>query len=311
MKRSRSVLVAAVGAAAWAFAVTSVMAGAETPGAAPQQADLPNILNNDPGLLSTIGNGAIGFGGNLLEDLSLQFRAPFAYARRNPLRFATGAAAVLAMIATDHTTQPALRDLSSKEVQREMEHVSAFGQGTTGLYFVAGIGTIGLLTGSGREKGTSVMLAEALVTSSIWTGAIKAISGRPRPREVTPGENDWEGPEFVGDDGSPRQLLLSFPSGHSTGAWAMATILAHQYPTHRVIPILAYAGATAMSYSRIAVNAHWLSDVVVGAVIGIGSARTVVSAHERRNPTATATGGTSLGLDLSSTYQGLRLTVQF
>jgi membrane-associated phospholipid phosphatase len=137
------------------------------------------------------------------------------------------------------------------------------------------------MIGSGRERETSRMLAEALITSSAWTGALKQLTGRERPRETTEELPDWTGPAalFTTEPVDGRGLH-SFPSGHTSGAWAMATVIAHQYPAHGIVPILAYATATAMGYSRMVVGAHWLSDVAVGGLVGYGCARQVIAAHE-------------------------------
>jgi membrane-associated phospholipid phosphatase len=67
-------------------------------------------------------------------------------------------------------------------------------------------------------------------------------------------------------DGTPD----SFPSGHSTIAFTNATVLYHEF--HNSSPVLAYSGyafAATVGYFRMANNKHYLSDVLVGAGIGI------------------------------------------
>ena len=62
----------------------------------------------------------------------------------------------------------------------------------------------------------------------------------------------------------------SFPSGHTTNAFVMATVLFHEFKETK--PVLAYSGfafATATGVLRVLNNAHWVSDVLVGAGIGI------------------------------------------
>ncbi|MHC4180555.1 MAG: phosphatase PAP2 family protein [Planctomycetota bacterium] len=258
-----------------------------------------------------VASGVFGFGRNVLEDLSLQFRAPLGYASRNPLKFTAGAAGLLALIATDHITYSALTDFSEGTTQGHMQQVSASGDGRNGLYLVAGIGLAGIITGSSREKTTSIVLAEALLTSAFWTGAIKSVTGRERPREKEERRSDWEGPAFWNDDKSEQVTLRSFPSGHSTGAWATAAVLAHRYPAKGIVPTLAYASATAISYSRLAVGAHWLSDVLMGALIGVGSARVVLSASERRANRSPEKTGLRLGVDASSNYKGIHIKYDF
>jgi hypothetical protein len=66
-----------------------------------------------------------------------------------------------------------------------------------------------------------------------------------------------------------------------------------------------------MSYSRMAVGAHWLSDVVAGAVIGVASARQILSAHERRESQSNDQRGVRLGVDVSSQYRGLHIEYKF
>lgn len=63
----------------------------------------------------------------------------------------------------------------------------------------------------------------------------------------------------------------SFPSGHTSAAFASATVLYEEFKD--TSPLLAYSGyifASGTAYLRMANNVHWLSDVLFGAAIGIG-----------------------------------------
>jgi len=63
----------------------------------------------------------------------------------------------------------------------------------------------------------------------------------------------------------------SFPSGHTSFAFAMATTLSLQYKKWYVVtPAYLYAGA--VGYSRLHLGKHYPSDVLLGAVSGMGSA---------------------------------------
>ncbi len=67
-------------------------------------------------------------------------------------------------------------------------------------------------------------------------------------------------------DGSSR----SFPSGHTTSAFSNASVLYNEF--YESSPLLAYSGyafATSTAIFRMSNNRHWLSDVLVGAGIGI------------------------------------------
>jgi hypothetical protein len=72
---------------------------------------------------------------------------------------------------------------------------------------------------------------------------------------------------------------LSFPSGHATSAWALATVVANEYHDHKAVQVAAYALASAVSVSRFTARAHFLSDTFVGSVIGYGIGRFVYKKH--------------------------------
>lgn len=66
----------------------------------------------------------------------------------------------------------------------------------------------------------------------------------------------------------------SFPSGHTANAFFGAAVLAEEYKDQSIIyPIAGYTVATATGVFRILNNRHWASDVLVGAGIGILSAK--------------------------------------
>jgi membrane-associated phospholipid phosphatase len=66
---------------------------------------------------------------------------------------------------------------------------------------------------------------------------------------------------------------LSFPSGHTASAFATATVLERRFGWTVGVP--AYALSSYVASARIATNKHYLSDVLIGAAIGIAAGRTV------------------------------------
>ena len=273
------------------------------------------IPTRDPGLRDlnlSLAGGLIGFGKNVAQDLTLQARAPLRYARNEPFKFALGAAGIAALVFTDHWTYEHLNPPTGSPAREYARQLSGAAGGRTGLYAVGGLALVGVLSGSSREKQSAVILAEALITTGLWTDVIKSMTGRERPRELEEDRSEWEGPAIFGrdeDDVAQGISLRSFPSGHSSGAWATATVLAHQYPTYGLVPVLAYGAATAMSYSRVLVGAHWLSDVVAGALLGIGCAHQVLSASARRAHEAES--HLRIGVDVSPDGGGVQLQYGF
>lgn len=71
----------------------------------------------------------------------------------------------------------------------------------------------------------------------------------------------------------PDGSNASFPSGHTATAFTGATLLAHEYGHRSIwIPVAGYTLASATGVMRVLNNRHYLSDVVVGAAVGILSA---------------------------------------
>jgi undecaprenyl-diphosphatase len=58
---------------------------------------------------------------------------------------------------------------------------------------------------------------------------------------------------------------FSFPSGHALNAFAIGSVVAFSFPV-LAAPVLALAASVAAS--RVVLGLHWLSDVLVGAVVG-------------------------------------------
>jgi membrane-associated phospholipid phosphatase len=115
------------------------------------------------------------------------------------------------------------------------------------------------------QVGTALLAGEAYADSAVVDLAIKAVTRRKRPSDVPPGApfNDT----FFSGGKSPFKGS-SFPSGHAAGAFAVATVVAARYQTHRWVPWAVYGFATAISFSRITSSSHFPSDVFLGAVLG-------------------------------------------
>jgi membrane-associated phospholipid phosphatase len=100
----------------------------------------------------------------------------------------------------------------------------------------------------------------------------------------------------------------SFPSGHTSNAFAMATVAAHYYGLKVAVPAYFFAGLVGVG--RMEKNAHYLSDIVAGAVEGTIVGRTVV-----RVGSTPLTRGASVSMlpmrDMHGTGSGLALRVEF
>jgi len=70
----------------------------------------------------------------------------------------------------------------------------------------------------------------------------------------------------------------AFPSGHTSASFATAGVVHQHFGWKAGAP--AYAVASFIGYTRIRDRAHWLSDAVFGAALGLASARAVTRDHK-------------------------------
>lgn len=131
----------------------------------------------------------------------------------------------------------------------------------------AGLMAAGYIRHDNREVSTALLAAEAYGDSVVINLAMKAVTRRQRPSDVA-STGDWDNTFFNG--GKSPLKGSSFPSGHATAVWSVATVVAERYKgRHKPwVPVLSYALATAISCSRITESAHFPSDVWLGASLG-------------------------------------------
>ena len=136
----------------------------------------------------------------------------------------------------------------------------------------ASLYAIGLVRKDSKMQRTALFAGEALADTVLVQTALKDIARRVKPaRYPTSGWFSSKGP--------PTSYLRgngSFPSGHSMAAFSVATIVARQYGNHRWVPYVAYSLAAVVGFSRLPLNVHFLSDVVMGGALGYSISRFTV-----------------------------------
>ena len=108
--------------------------------------------------------------------------------------------------------------------------------------------------------------AASLIASGIVTPAFKLVAGRSRPRDNA-GASNFK--PF-------SNINSSFPSGHATEAFALASVISDHYEETWVTCTM-YSIAGLVGIARIYHQAHFASDVVAGAMIGTLVGKSVVS----------------------------------
>lgn len=113
--------------------------------------------------------------------------------------------------------------------------------------------------------------ALAVFAADLLANGLKLATDRPRPYVADPGQ----------DPLTRAVLEVSFPSGHAATAFAGATALLRFLP-RRAVPL--YVLAAAIAWSRVYVGVHYVSDVVVGAGLGVATTLLLLLAVRRLSP---------------------------
>ena len=230
-----------------------------------------NMLSDDPGPATspTVGQGSrhgiiVRSVIRGLKDQKELYEAPF-----KPSNFKWDALLVAGtgvLIATDRRSSRAL-PTGHVDLFRNITNVSLDSTSAT----LGGLWAYGIAKKNEHAKETGELELETLVNTFLIYTPMQFLAGRERPEEGTGNGRFWQHGGFN----------TSFPAGHPMFTWAMATVVAHEYPKPWV-KLLAYGAATSVSMGRFLGREHYSSDVLVGSVLGYAIASYIF--HARCNP---------------------------
>jgi len=156
----------------------------------------------------------------------------------------------------DQPIRDAAQRSRSSSADDFFRNIEKFGTKQYGLPVLAGFYAVGLAADDYNAKTVALDGFSASVISSLTTSIFKGVAGRARPNTGL-GPHHWN--LFGGDQ--------SFPSGHATGAFAFASVIAGHYDSPWVATT-AYTIASLVGVARVEQDAHWASDVITGGLIG-------------------------------------------
>ena len=165
--------------------------------------------------------------------------------------------AIIAAFHFDHAMVNFIAQHQDRLANRMMYRISHFGDWPE--HFAVGLLLAGVAWWRGSKKWTRIFLAMliALALAGLVGRVIKISTGRARPSVKT--EEVWQGPRF-------SSKFHAFPSGHVAASTAFFAVLC--FANWRIglaclpIPVL-------IGFSRMYVAAHYLSDVICAAILGI------------------------------------------
>ena len=161
----------------------------------------------------------------------------------------------------DHPVQRFAQDQRGTGSNDVADAVRHFGQPEVYATVTLGLLATGLVTGRPAITRAGGHLAASLALAGLTVQVGKYAFGRPRPEE-----------SLDADGYTPFSGQVAMPSGHTALSFALATSLADDI--HRPWATVGlYGMATAVAWSRVNDNRHWLTDVAAGALVGITSAK--------------------------------------
>ena len=205
------------------------------------------------------------------------------YDRSDWLLFGGLLAAQLVMFPLDddvHELTADMRGNASDDVADIMRPL-----GRTKELAAAGAATyvLGMVISDRRVADFGLHAFVSLALSNAVTGGLKAVTGRARPITLQADgtwtrreSDDWD---FFGGWGSEGERT-AYASGHTSNAFAIATVFAEELGG--AAAWVAYPIAAGVAWSRVNDEAHWGSDVLMGALVGIASGQLVVRHGHRR-----------------------------
>jgi membrane-associated phospholipid phosphatase len=203
-------------------------------------------------------------------DLKSLVTAPLHWRAREWKRFGEGVALVVAAGAADKQIEDAFQRNRSSSTNSFAKAITPFGGGR-GLELSAVLFGAGKLFHDANVENAGRDALEAdLWAGGVVTPLLKDAFGRARPN-INEGTYNFH---FAQTD-NPHN---SFPSGHATSAFALATAIAGHYDNW-VVPTIVYTIASGVAASRLNDHVHWPSDVVAGALIGRAVAKGVLARH--------------------------------
>ena len=228
-------------------------------------------LTEDEGSRSSAGKSKPGYPKMLWEDTKHVLTAPTRWDRQEWQDMGWAALGVVGVMAViDRPVQDAMRRIAPDNDQltpdnsKFLHEIERFGReyslGVLGGFYIAGA----LNNDENAIEVAQDGLTSVIIASGIITTVTKVAVGRARPRDDV-GHTHFR--PFGGDQ--------SFPSGHTSHAFAIASVIANHYD-EPWITYSSYGVASLVGVARSYHGGHFASDIVAGAMIGTMVGKSVV-----------------------------------
>lgn len=154
-----------------------------------------------------------------------------------------------------------------------VEFARYWGEPLTTLAIAGSLSLQGLVTDNKPNQHLAYEIMQSFSYTVALTGALKLSLGRARPFT---GKSAFKFEPFQ----HVQNAFRSFPSGHTSIAFSLSTVLAERAESD-LMKIIFYIPAVATAFSRVYQNHHWTSDVFIGACIGYFMGKFVTDMHNK------------------------------
>ncbi|MCK4224245.1 MAG: phosphatase PAP2 family protein [candidate division Zixibacteria bacterium] len=232
---------------------------------------IPCLAESDPDEIESL-DGLVKY---LYRDTKHVMTSPLHWKQDDLVLFATFSVSTFALMLTDTDFQKSVQKSRTHTTDQVSEWTDKYTKRVTNLT-IGGLYFSGLIFHDRKAKETALLCLESVALAEGITKGLKHLIGRSRP---------------TGEKGAfhfnplrvpPAAHSLSFPSGHATTAFALSSVIGEQYQNWWV-RLIAYSFALMVSMARVNNNAHFLSDVFWGGIVGISVGRCLVKFHEKDN----------------------------
>ena len=242
------------------------------------------------------------------------------------------AAGILGLIATDKITTKAWQDYVEPAIDYQLPNITPRflknssntwinGQNSYLTYPIIGLYFGSLFTNSEKGQFVGVNSFKAIAYSTLITQiTLKTIFGRNRPEN--PLNTTTKGAPFTNDNwdffnGRANEILLSdwkataMPSMHVTTFFALAKVLQMEYDNYWI----PYGLMSVVFFSNVKGHQHWMSDMVVGGILGTLIGRSIVRSSWKARGILEKNKNRKISLNytprISSEFTGLRIVGTF
>ena len=220
----------------------------------------------------------------VLQDQGKILASPFRMKGKDFLLWGSVALVTGVLIVKDEAIYREIKKFQEKNqwVDDISPKVTRLGLGEWNLGIAGAFYLGGLLFKDKKAQETARLTLMTFIHTGIVVQLGKHLTGRQRPSWDN-GKDHWAGPAgfFKRYKEGEISHYDAFPSGHTITIFGTATVVAEMYKKTIWVPVLSYSLATMCGLSRVTENAHWLSDVFLGAVLGYAIGKYIVKKRNR------------------------------